>query len=343
MTALSEYERLEAPGLWRDAAGSQRRDVIVSFGEATLVIADGRTARALAHWSLPAVERRNPGAMPAILAPGPDSTEELEIDDPSMIAAIAKVHTLIEARKPHPGRLRLALLLSGLGIVAAAVLFFIPGAVVGHTVKVVPAETRAEIGQALLTDVFRVTGAACAAPEGREALARLNARLSGAGLAESGGVIVLASGLQGARHLPGGAILVGRELVERETSPDVLAGHILAERSRAATADSLTQLLDWTGVRPAFALLTTGNLPKESMVGYAEALLSRVQPDPDPQDLLRRFAAAGVPASPYAAKAVIGDTVRDALRQGDPYADGTPDVPLLGDSDWVALQGICGG
>ena len=65
MTALSDYQRLEAPGVWRPSPDAQRRDVIVSLGDATLVLSDQKDA-ALAHWSLAAVERRNPGRMPAL-------------------------------------------------------------------------------------------------------------------------------------------------------------------------------------------------------------------------------------------------------------------------------------
>ena len=118
MTALQEYQRLECTGLWRDRAESQRRDVIVSFGDASLIIRELPSERALSHWSLPAARRLNPGRMPALFAPGPDTTEELEIDDETMIAAIAKVHALIERRRPRPGRLRGAIL----SVVAAAVL-----------------------------------------------------------------------------------------------------------------------------------------------------------------------------------------------------------------------------
>lgn len=68
MTALTEYERLEASGLWRPNAYQQRRNVIVSMGDATLSIS-GTDEMPLAHWSLPAIERRNPGETPAIFAP----------------------------------------------------------------------------------------------------------------------------------------------------------------------------------------------------------------------------------------------------------------------------------
>ena len=64
MTALKKYQRLESPGLWRDTPEAQRREVVVAFREATLVLSDPRTERALTHWSLPAVERREPRRLP---------------------------------------------------------------------------------------------------------------------------------------------------------------------------------------------------------------------------------------------------------------------------------------
>ncbi|RMD48100.1 MAG: hypothetical protein D6832_04585, partial [Alphaproteobacteria bacterium] len=118
MTALPEYERLESVGLWRPAPGEQRREVYVSFGDESLILRD-RAETPLAHWSLAAVERRNPGAMPAVFSPGPDSGETLEIEDELMAGAIAKVQRLIRRRRTAPTRRRLAAL--ALGLIALAV------------------------------------------------------------------------------------------------------------------------------------------------------------------------------------------------------------------------------
>jgi hypothetical protein len=332
MTALDQYQRLEAPGLWRETPDAQRREVILSFGKATLVIADGRSGRALSHWSLPAVERRNPGEMPAVFAPGPDATETVEIDDATMVAALARVHSIIESRRPHPGRLRIALFAAAAAAVVGLAVFWVPGAVIRHVTTVIPQEKRAEIGQALLTDVFRLSGSACASPEGREALAALNTRLGGN---PAEGIIVLATGLQGATHLPGGTILVGRELVEEQPVPEVLAGHVIAERVRAAAADPLAELLRWAGLRASFSLLTTGDLPPDSLVGFAEEFLTRAPVPVPAADLIPAFAAADLPLLPYAAAG--------GLDPAAPAADTGTHAPVLTDDQWVALQGICAG
>ncbi|MFN0116542.1 MAG: hypothetical protein ACKVPY_17870 [Paracoccaceae bacterium] len=335
MTALREYQRLEAPGLWRDAQGGPRREVIVALGDATLVISDGRTNRALAHWSLPAIGRANPGLVPARFAPGPDSAEDLEIDDPAMVAALSRVKHLIEARRPHPGRLRLALVLAAAALLLLSGLVWVPRALVAEAARAAPDETRAAIGRALMADVFRLTGAACTAPEGRAALERLSARLSGSG---AGDLIVLATGLSGTRHLPGGAILIGRSTVEASPSPEALAGELLAEAARMDAADPLAELLAWSGARAAFGLLTTGELNPDRMVGYAEVLLTRPPAAPGVDRLADRFRQAEVDPGAWLAAAPL--IPADAGELAERLA-GAPGRPVMPDADWVALRDIC--
>ena len=337
MTALDRYSRLESPGLWRDDQGGPRREVIVSMGDATLVISEFRSERALAHWSLPAVLRVNPGLLPARFAPGPDALEELEIEDPEMLAALSRVQALIEAKRPHPGRLRLALLIGAAVAVAAAGLVWVPGAIVAQAVRVVPPEMRAEIGRTIMADVFRLSGAACTAPEGRQALGRLGERLFGAG---AGALIGMGAGLSGTRHLPGGTILIGRDLVEGAGSAEVLAGDILAEAARMDARDPLGELLAWTGTPASLGLLTTGALNPDRMVGYAEVLLTRAEAPVGAEHLAARFRSAATDPSAWANAVNLPEADRRALAEA---GAGTAAKPVLSDADWVALQGICAG
>ena len=43
MTALDKYRKLEGIGLWSARVEDQRREVVVSFGDATLVMSDSRS------------------------------------------------------------------------------------------------------------------------------------------------------------------------------------------------------------------------------------------------------------------------------------------------------------
>ncbi|SMX32134.1 hypothetical protein [Actibacterium lipolyticum] len=338
MTALTEFERLESSGLWREGSEAQRRDVIVSFGDASLVLSDLRE-RVLTHWSLAAVTRLNPGTTPALFGPGADADETLEIEDEVMIDAITKVTSAIERARPHRGRLRLYLLGAGLVLLAALMVFWMPGALRQHTASVVPPSVRTDIGHTLLARIGRVSGQPCHTAQGDRALAQLSTRLLGAG---KNGIVVLPAGVTQAAHLPGGLTLLNRAMVEDYEDADVAAGFILAEAERAAQQDPLDRLLKAVGTVPTFKLLTTGALSNEVLNDYAESLLTAPPATLSDEVLLARFEAAGVPSSPYAyALDLTGETVL-GLIEADPMR-GQTRKPVLADSDWVRLQGICGG
>ncbi|SDI65651.1 hypothetical protein [Lutimaribacter saemankumensis] len=342
MTALTQYQRLEATGLWRESAGAQRREVVVSIGDATLVISDLQD-RPLGHWSLAAVERANPGEMPALFHPDGDPDEVLELgeDAPEMIAAIEKLRNAIERGRPHPGRLRLFMLgLSAAAVVALAV-FWLPGALRDHAVSVVPGAKRADIGAALATQLQRVTGPACADPQGQAALGRLATRLPGPN-GRIPRLAVVRDGVRDALMLPGGQILLRARLIEDHEDPDIVAGYILAAQERAAISDPLDRLLRAGGVRASFRLLTTGSLPDETLQRYAETLPSAKPVQVPDERMLAAFERAGVRSTPYAyALDLTGETVL-GLIEADPFAGTAPPRVVLSDNDWLRLQAICG-
>ena len=337
MTALEQYQRLECTGLWRESPEGQRREVIVSVGEASLVITD-KAERVLSHWSLPALIRQSPGAMPALYRPGPDAEEELEIEDAHMVEAIETVRAAVERRRAHPGRLRSGaisvILLAVLGLSA----FWLPGAIVRYTASVVPEAKRADIGAALLTHIERLTGGECRDPRAATALQFLKTRLR---LNPQGRIAVLAGGAQPTHQLPGGLILVNRTLVEDFETAEVLAGYVLAEVLRAQGSDPLIDLLTAVGLPATFRLLTTGELPPGPLRDYGETLLTAPPADLPQGALLQAFGDARVAATPYAyAVDFTGEATLDLI-EADPYALGGAHL-LLTDANWVRLQGICG-
>jgi len=309
----------------------------VSIGEATLTIADGND-KALTHWSLAAVERVNPGVLPAIYYPDGDPGETLELSDSedAMIDAIERLRQAIERARPHPGRLRLVSVLATVSAVLAVLVFWLPGALLRHTVSVVPEIKRQEIGQALLGRIERVSGAACETPDSTVVLSRLAQRTAVRQL------VVLPAGVAGSLHLPGGIVLLNKALIEDHTDPAVAAGFILTERARAEIHDPLTQLLSYSGPVASFRLLTTGKLTQEDLDHYAEQVLVAPRPLLTDEQTLGLFAQAAIPSTPYAyARDITGETVL-GLIEADPMAGRTLE-PVLRDRDWVQLQNICGG
>lgn len=336
-TALKRYQKLECIGLWREAPELQRREVVVSFGEASLTLADPRTELALSHWSLPAVERMNPGELPALYAPGVDALETLELDDTTMIAALETVRSAVASERPRPGRLRGQLLLLGTAIVLGLGLTFVPGALVRHTAAVVPPAMRLAIGKAALADLATVSGPPCADPSGQAALDRLSQQVFGP---EAPTLRILPDGTALALHLPGGIITLHRSLIENRDGPEVAAGFALAEAARAAQADPLLALLDHAGSFAVFELLTTGQLAPGAVEGYGAELLTAAPAPLLAGPLLERFAAAGLSSAPYArALDPTGETSLPLI-EADPFPLGGP-RPLLSDGDWISLQSIC--
>lgn len=337
MTALNEFDRLESTGVWRATPDKQRRDVIVSLGNATLVISDQQDV-ALTHWSLPAVERTNPGERPALFSPGPDATDTLELNDEVMIRAIGKVKSAIKRRRAHPGRLRNLLVGGGVILVTALALFWLPGAMVRHTAAVVPPATRLLIGHTLLDNIRRVSGAPCSTPQGDNALSVVHRRLLGT---KFGNITVLSGGVQKSQHLPGGIIILNRGIIEDYEDPEVAAGFILAEDQRAIQSDPLLRMLQDTGLMSAFKLLTTGQIPDKALDTYGELLLTQTPEELDIDQLLGRFSQAKVRSSPYAYAIDVSGETTIGLIEADPVSTASAQ-PVLSDGEWVALQGICG-
>lgn len=338
MTALSEYARLEATGLWRATPDAQRVEVIVSVGDATLTISD-RAERALSHWSLAAIHRLNVGKRPALFAPSgdPDEAEELEIGDDQMIDAIEKVRKTILKRRPHRGRLRTAITLTLAAALGLAAITWLPGALTRQTLALLPAVTRDEVGNRLLTRIERVAGSRCSTGLGAVALDRLSARVLGPDAAR---VVIVSDAVTRSTHLPGDIIVLNRSLVEAYDEPDVAAGHILAEALRALVRDPMRDLLDDAGMIATVKLLTSGTIAPEVLDAHAEHLLTTPPITLAPEVLLAGFDAARLRSTPYAfALDPSGESVLPLI-EADPVPMSEA-APLIPDSAWVSLQGIC--
>lgn len=338
MTALKKFARLEATGLWRADPSAQRREVYVLFRDMSLVITDANDT-ALSHWALTAVVRRNPGEMPAQFAPDAEVEETLEIDDEVMVSAIEQVQAALARSKPRRGRLRLAFGLALAAGIAALAWLWLPGAILSHTLSVVPEAKRVQIGRALLAEIVVQTGPHCADPAGDSALTRLRRRV----IPEFRGQALVLPGL-GADSLllPGGFILLGSAMVERASAPEAVAGFLIREALARRLADPLARLLAEAGTAATFRLLTTGDLPDEAIATHARRLLANPPAPPDPMLLLPAFEAAGIGTAPFAFTLDrSGESVLDLI-EADPFRGRTYRAPLS-DAGWVALQGICAG
>ncbi len=338
MTALSDYQRLESGGIWRSDSDAQRRDVNVSFGDATLVISD-QNNRPIAHWSLPAVERLNVGKRPAVFSPDGTDEETLEIEDDTMIDALEKVRKTVARRRPRPGRLRALSVAFSLGCVALLGMFWLPNAAVTHTVSVVPEVKRVEIGETLFENMTRITGPACRSGFALQALEQLRQRLIPTVPVRK--FVVVASGVETVMSLPGNLIVLNAGLIEDHEDPAVVAGYVLTAQTAQTEEQKLRSLLEKSGLRNTFRLLTTGAIPDEALSAYSEILVTEDTPEPNTETVLSNFKSAEISATPYAyARDISGETTLDLI-EADPYSTASPN-PILTDEQWLQLQNICG-
>lgn len=328
MIALDGLERLESPGRWRPEAGADMRDVYVAVGEAELVI-QSPDGGPLAHWSLPALVRANPGSMPALFAPDAGSDETLEIDEPEMADALDRVTRAVARGRRRGGRVRRAtIVLGALGVAVLAALW-LPGALRSHAAGVMPLPVREEIGNRLLARITELTGPPCTSPTGAEALETLAERLAPLSRTR---MVVLRDLPQPSLALPGDLVAVSDATLVLRDDPELAAGQVLSTMIGAQRLRPIDRFLDALGPLELGRLLASGHVPEGAVARHAEALMLTGR-DVVPEAALRQgFASARLAWAPFATEAGL-----------DPSAP-VPDMPpALDDTAWQALRGICDG
>ncbi len=342
MTALKGYARLESTGVWRGGRGVPLRDdqglpVGIMFGDATLVLTDANN-QPLTHWSLPAVQRINPGQTPALFSADPDMAETLEVEDDLLIDALARVHQVARRPRKPGGRLRAILSLTACGAIAAIGVLWLPGALIRQTASNMAPGPRAEIGASLLGHIQSIAGTTCRAPEGAAALARLHTRVFGA--SAPGQTVIVPGALTAPILLPGSVIVLPQASVTQTNDPATVAGHMIGAASSVADSDPLARTLEFGGFSATLSLVTSGQLGPDVLQDYAQHATTTPAILAADDVLANDFERARVALAPWAYTLdPSGDSIAPLLDMD--WAKGVSPEPLLSDADWVALQNIC--
>ncbi|MEM9795676.1 MAG: hypothetical protein AAF919_04260 [Pseudomonadota bacterium] len=329
MTVLDGIARLETAALWTPEDAEAPRAVFVSIGEAELTIEDN-DGIALSHWSLPALERLNPGILPARYAPALGAAETLEIEEAEMVAALERVRDAVETGRRPKGRLRRIALGLTLGIGLGLILTSIPGALRNHAATIMPQPARFAIGERVRTEIVVRTGPICAGVLGTEALDRLRTRLLPTRPAELSVIRGLPSTVIA---LPGGLFLLSDDILLAQDDPDVAAGHLLAAATQTQSGKPLARFLADLPLTRLVGLLATGGVTDEAITRHAEDLLSAPRALPDDAALRGAFTTARLAWAPY------------AEATGRPMGDAaiSPPAPALEEAEWQMLGTICDG
>jgi len=375
MTAVPEYAKLEAEARYFDGQSAQPRNVMVSFGERSLVIL-GFNDTVIAHWplaSLRAIGARGDNA--AQLVPDSDSDERLVLTDWAMLKAIGRVCPDLYKRKVDGRHVGRAFLWSGLALcsLAAMVLVLVP-ALAAQLALMVPPEREQRLGdsvveqlQALLSLGGRDRPALCETPAGSAALDALVARLSAdAALPYPLRVGVIDHEMPNAVAVPGGRILVFRGLLDAASTPEEVAGVLAHEIGNVISRDPTREALRAAGTAGILGLLLGDVFGASIVVVASDAMLNAsFQRDAETkadESAYRLLAEAELPAKPFAG---FFRKVRDKYGDAEGFmklvashpgleerairaaaADKIGDKayqPALTDQEWVALRGICQG
>ncbi len=216
MTALDKYIRLEAVGQWRESPEADPREVVVSFGDATLVLSDMQE-NPLTHWALAGIVRVKHEQEMAIYTPDTQGFETLEIRDSDMIEAIAQV-SRIALNQTRPVRrgfgLWIALGLLLIGVLAVAPIF------VRYQAQ---AMTGPDSARYLGYQLIDMTGVqTCSSPEGNTARDSLMANLY-----PDGRYQLLVTADQSESHLyPGGLVVMSNSTLQDLTTQKDFANYI---------------------------------------------------------------------------------------------------------------------
>ncbi|QIE56439.1 M48 family metallopeptidase [Pikeienuella piscinae] len=370
MAAPVKYDLLEAPGRYFDGRTAAARDVVVKFGDASLILMTHEDMP-ITHWSLAGLRDLGAGAGALSLTPDYESDERLVLDDPDMVAAIRQVCPALGLPRPvSRSRWRRAIVWAAAALGSVYVIVFhLAPALSDRMAALIPPEAEIAMGEEMATQFAMILSKGeprfCAGGAGGRALATLTARLEGAADAHLPLTVrVLDHPMVNAFALPGGQIILFRGLLRNADSPEALAGVLAHEIGHVAARDPTRLTLRSAGTAGMIGLLLGDFTGATVTVALSEALLRsgyQREAEAAADDYAAKLLAAeGLPTAPLAGffrklKGEKGDGApalshlsshpdldgRAAeMRAADTIGD-APYEPALSDQDWVALRNIC--
>ena len=251
MTAIDKYIRLEAVGWWFEAGRQEAREVIVSFGDATLQITSLKDVP-LTHWSLRATKRIGTRGEAVIYSADPEQHEVLEVDDTDMIRAISAVTS---ALTPPPPKRKTRWFWRGAGLaLLLGALSQSPPLIYGLAGLTTSPARLAEVSVSLREEA----GLACKGWLGQRALENMARALFPVDIPPD---MVVIDGLgTPVRALPNGDILISKQAVVTLSAHE-LATHVMAAWAHAQNGGAKSALIESLGPAGALRYLVSGQFP----------------------------------------------------------------------------------
>jgi Zn-dependent protease with chaperone function len=358
-----------------DGVTSARRAVTVHLAEDGVVIRDAQERDMLARWAYDKLDHlAAPDGLLRIGCRGARNLARLEVRDPALAHAIDEASVPVDRSGATERRSRLKVAAWSVAAMVSLVLAAVFGvpALADQLAPLVPLRVERLLGEAVDAQARKLLdkgtgafecGAASGETAGRDALARMTAKLStAAALPLTLDVKVVRRSEANAVALPGGRIYVFQGLIDKAESVDELAGVIAHEVGHVANRDGTRSILQAAGLSFLFGMLLGDFVGGGAVVIGAKAVLQssysrEVESAADRYGveligraggdsralgtLLTRIAGASHPGMD-----ILRDhpdtKLRVKLIEDHPKPAAAP-KSLLEPSEWAALKRICAG
>ena len=351
------------PTIFFDGVSSRRRQVVLAFADALEIVEEGGTP---ILWPYADIRRADsPAGVLRLASTSASPLARLEIRDAALAADVtARCPRLDEHQTSRRGIAKIV----GWSMAAAVsivcvVLFGVPLAA-DRLAPLVPKPIERRIGDASEVQVKTIFGrSVCDAAAGKAAFTKLVNRLrDAAGLDDDNMTAgVLPSAIPNAFALPGGKVYVLSTLIDKAESPDELAGILAHELGHLKHHDNMRGLIYNGGTSFLIGLLF-GDVTGSSAVIFAsrsvvEASYSReaeTAADTSAIDIMHALGRSPKPAAELmfritgkeggsgftilSSHPLTEDRLARMTREDRPASG----PPLLTDTEWQALKGICG-
>lgn len=365
MTDTSVEAAAEAakPTIFFDGVSSRRRQVALTLGDALEIAEEGA---APVRWAYDDIRRADsPAGVLRLASISAPPLARLEIRDVALAAQVtARCTRLDEHQTTRRGIAKIVSWSAAAAVsIVCVVLFGVPLAA-DRLAPLVPKPIERRIGDASEVQVKTIFGRrVCEDPAGRAAFTKLVNRLrDAAGLDDDAMTAgVLPSAVPNAFALPGGKVFVLNALIDKAETPDELAGILAHELGHLKHHDNMRGLIYNGGTSFLIGLLF-GDVTGSSAVIFAsrsvvEASYSREaetaadtfaieimhklgrSPKPAAELMFRITGKEGGSGFTILASHPLTEDRLARMTKEDRPASGPP---LLTDTEWQALKGICG-
>ncbi len=351
-------------GHYYDGLTALSRRVIVRLSTNMLVISDADGV--VTNWTYVGLTAPEPvsARKTTRLAHEEAKSARLVVEDPLFVPGVLSRAPQLSRAAAHKRSLVIASLCFLVALAMLATGYVVVSVAPQFVARLMPDSWRTSLGEQVEQQMVAGTPQ-CSTPEGLEAIAALEDRLSvGAALEETFTIKVYAFDFINAFALPGGTIVLSGELLQTQSSADAIAGVLAHEFGHILERDSETTLVRLLGISAITEAAFAGSSQMGSLVGDAAAFLTLMsysrdaerradehavelleQAQIDYAGLLSFFEYVnetedGAEESTLTALASSHPGLSErieSLKQVEPW----PSHPALDEEQWAALQAIC--